>query len=52
MPLAPSLKRKKLDIHGCKLSLPAGFMKFLFSKLFITNFTLANIPLLKYWGTY
>jgi predicted AlkP superfamily phosphohydrolase/phosphomutase len=36
----PPLKKKKLDCSWCMLSLPIGYMKFPFPKLFLTIFSL------------
>jgi hypothetical protein len=40
----PKLKRKKSRHFECMLSLPIGCMKFLFSKLFVTN-----DPIINWW---
>jgi hypothetical protein len=39
LPLPPQ-KEKNWTIHECMLSLPIGYMKFLFPRLFITIFGL------------
>jgi hypothetical protein len=45
-PQTQNLKENKARHLECMLSLPIGYMKFLFPKLFVTIFGLGQYPLL------